>query len=565
MLTRLAEQVFTYRTTDPEDLRRRRLLTILLLGVGTLSVLAFIITMLASLTYGAGNEQEVGLLYIGSVGALISVILIQLINRYWKGWVASVLFLVMLTVVFAFSDEPQQVAIGRSLFLFVIPVFVSSVLLRPYASFIFAAFVSMIVGAVGLTVQIVPSFASAAGFFMIALVSWLAARSLDRTLRELRVINRELDQRVAQRTQDLRQALARVQAESNKNQAILESIADGVIVFDQSGQAIVANPSIAHLLDRRADHIVDTDIVTLMGEDVDEADRERVTRLFQDKQPRTPSFTFRWGQKMLSISFAEVQDGSGEPIGHVMVCRDFTREAELDRMKSAFLSMASHEMRTPLNAILGYSDMLQEEVYGPLTAEQQKTMARVTANAQRMLALVNNLLDQAQIEAGRLSLHFEPFELQTLVEELKLVTTVLAETKGLKMVYEVEDDVPQQMLNDPQRLHQIALNLIGNAIKFTRQGMVRVKVYLQDSQHWAISISDTGPGIRPEAQAYIFDAFRQVDDPSTRDTMGSGLGLSIVKQLTNLLGGEVKLQSTVGQGSTFTVVLPIQHAQESIA
>jgi signal transduction histidine kinase len=302
-----------------------------------------------------------------------------------------------------------------------------------------------------------------------------------------------------------------------------------------------------------------------MSDEVATTDRDRVIQLLHEEQSPIPGFTFRWGKKTLSTSFAAVRDGSEKPIGHVMVCRDFTREAELDQMKSAFLSMASHEIRTPLNAILGYSDMLHEEVFGKLTPEQRNTVGRVLENAQRMLALVNNLLDQAQIEAGKMTVHIAPFELQKLIEDLKLTTTVLAEKKGLKLVYSVEADVPNLMLSDARRLHQITLNLVSNAIKFTKQGTVGVRVFLQDALHWAIAVSDTGPGIEPDAQTYIFDAFRQVDDPTTRENIGSGLGLSIVKQLTSLLGGEIKLQSKVGEGSTFTVILPTASAQEATA
>lgn len=565
VMQRLSKRLLTFNTTDPEDLRRRRLLGILLIGTWVLCVVALIATIIASFTGTAGNPLEVQLLYFAIIGALIGVSIIYFINRYWKGWVASVLFLTLLTVVIALSDEPEQVAIGRSLFLFVIPIIISSVLLRPSASLVFAGLVSLITVLVGLSVNIVPNIASVSGFFMIGLVSWITARSLEQALVELRAINQELDQRVAQRTQDLSEALSRVQAESSKNQAILESIADGVIVFDRVGKAIVANPSIAQLINQPIDRIVSSDVTALMGEQVAEADREKVKTLLQEEESHTPSFTFRWGKKMLSTSFAAVRDGSEKPIGHVMVCRDFTREAELDQMKSAFLSMASHEIRTPLNAILGYSDMLHEEVFGQLTLEQRTTVGRILANGKRMLALVNNLLDQAQIEAGKLTVHIAPFELPSLIEDLKHTTAVLAENKGLKLVYEIEPDVPKTLLSDAQRLHQIILNLVGNAIKFTKEGTVGVRVYQPDEEHWAIDVSDTGPGIEPEAQTYIFDAFRQIDDPTTRENIGSGLGLSIVKQLTNLLGGEVKLQSKVGEGSTFTIILPTTSVQEATA
>jgi signal transduction histidine kinase len=232
-------------------------------------------------------------------------------------------------------------------------------------------------------------------------------------------------------------------------------------------------------------------------------------------------------------------------------------------MKSAFLSMTSHELRTPLNAILGYSDMLLEEVYGPVTSEQRGTLRRITANTSRMLGMVNNLLDQAQIEAGKLALHIEPFPLENLIDDLRSVAIVLAENKGLQLTCTIEPNVPLVLTSDSQRLHQILLNLVGNAVKFTQKGSVGVRVFLPDADHWALEVSDTGAGIPTDAQSYIFEPFRQVDDPLTRKTIGSGLGLSIVKQLTHLLGGDIHLQSQVGQGSIFTVTLPLTKEVET--
>ena len=558
-------RLITVECADPEDARRRRLLNILLIGTIVLAVLALGITVFAAVLGVAGNPLEVQLLFLSEVAALIGGLVIFLINRYWKGWVASLLFLLLFLAAAAFGDESYEVVAGRSLFLFVLPIIMASVLLRPYASFILALLATALVTWIALTIEIIPSIVTPSGFFLIALVSWLAARSLEHALTDLRTINRELDQRVAERTVDLSNALARVQAESSKNQAILESIADGVIVFDIFGKAIVANPSVAQLLDHPVTDILGGDIHTLISPHVSPADQETVLKLFRDGALHSPSVKFQWGKKTLSVSFAAVQDTSGKAIGHVMVCRDYTREAELERLKSAFLSMASHELRTPLNAILGYSDMLQEGIYGPLEVKQKETVVRITANARRLLGLVNNLLDQAQMEAGKLSLHISPFEVESLVEDLKSVATVLAENKGLDLIFDVDPAVPTHLVSDAQRLHQILLNLVGNAIKFTQRGSVRVRVFLPDEAHWALQVADTGAGIPKEAQAYIFEAFRQVDDPITRENTGSGLGLSIVKQLANLLGGDVSVKSEVGRGSTFTVVFPLRQVEKETA
>lgn len=366
----------------------------------------------------------------------------------------------------------------------------------------------------------------------------------------LRTLNLELDQRVVERTQELAEALS-------KNQAILEGIADGVIVFDQDSKATVANPAISYLLERIPNEVIGCDIGSLMGEDVDAADQEVVRNLLRDKGKSYPAIKLQWGERKLSVSFAPVRDNAGRVTGTVAVFRDFTREAEVDRMKSAFISTASHELRTPLNAIVGYADMLQEGVYGPLSEKQCSILERVVANTGHLVSLINNLLDQAQIEAGTLTLDLAPFAPADLVDNVIGAMGVLAHTKGLELTSHLADDLPATLLGDQQRLRQILFNLVNNAIKFTDKGAVRVRIYQPDADHWALAVSDTGRGIPPKAQSYIFEPFRQVDEPPTRDYTGAGLGLSIVKQLTEIMGGDIVLESEVGRGSTFTVILPL--------
>lgn len=551
-------------TTDPEDARRRKLLNILLLGIAALTVFVLVGMMIAS-AFGpdSNTSEENFLLYSAIVVVLVGVVVIFAINRYGSGWVASFSFLLLLTAAFAFSDTPREVANGRTLFMFAIPVTMASVLLRPYASFILALVTSLIISGIALLeLHISPNVPAILGFFALALVSWLSARSLEDALEELRAINRELDQRVADRTADLARALNRVQEESNKNQAILESIADGVIVFDEKNIAIVANPAIAKLIERSSEQIIDHDIGTLMAGNVNPEGQATMCELLVNEKMHGQNVKVQWGERMLSVSFASVRDATGETVGTVGVFRDFTREAELDRMKSAFVSMASHEVRTPLNAILGYADMLKEGVYDPLTEGQRIVISRIIANSRRMLGLINNLLDQAQMEAGRLALRVASFKPADLVEDIQTVMGVLAETKELDLICVIDDELPHTLQGDSQRLEQILINLTGNAIKFTNKGEVRIHLYRQDDARWAIKVADTGKGIPKEAQSYIFESFRQVDDPVTRKHQGSGLGLSIVKQLTNLMGGDISLESEVDQGSTFTIVLPFESSEE---
>lgn len=540
--------------TDPDDARRRRLLNVLLLCLVGFTIAVAIVSLVLIAIGAVPPLRNIVLAYLSLPGVLLLAAAIYAINRYWSGVLAGSLFLLVVTLsIFA---DPQVAASGMGLSTFAVPIIIAGFLLRSYASFIVAALVSLLTSWVRVTfLQADPGLPLLATFFLIALVSWVGARSMERALTELRILNRELDRRVAERTRDLAQRTQELAEALAKNQAILDSTADGVIVFDTEGRAIVANPAIADLLGRPVQRIAGLTADALMGEDVDAADREKITQLLRDRENAHSGIQFRWGKKTFAVSLAPVRDNFGRVTGTVAVFRDFTREAEIDRMKSVFISIASHELRTPLSGILGYVDMLQEGVYGELTEEQYGVIGRVAANTNQLLSLANNLLDRAQIEAGRLTLRVGPFSPTELVGSVQGVMAVMAQAKGLSLTGEIADDVPKTLIGDRQRLHQILINLTGNAIKFTMEGSVGIRAYMHDARHWALAVSDTGPGIAREAQSYIFEPFRQAD-ASTRHHSGVGLGLSIVKELVTLMGGEITLDSEVGRGSTFTIVLP---------
>jgi PAS domain S-box-containing protein len=238
---------------------------------------------------------------------------------------------------------------------------------------------------------------------------------------------------------------------------------------------------------------------------------------------------------------------------------------EASRFKTQLLANVSHDLRTPLGGILGYTEMLQEGVYGDLSDEQREATTEIIDSAEQLLTFINSLLDQARIEAGKVSINIIPFEPTKLVDEIHSMYGVVTQAKGLELTSEIAPEVSPTLSGDPNWLHQILINLVSNAIKFTEEGGVHVRISLPDETHWAMEVSDTGPGIPTEAQAYIFEAFRQVDGTVTRAHAGSGLGLSIVKQLTVLMGGEITLTSELGRGSTFTILLPLTPIQEKTA
>ncbi|MCD4686316.1 MAG: PAS domain-containing protein, partial [Anaerolineae bacterium] len=229
---------------------------------------------------------------------------------------------------------------------------------------------------------------------------------------------------------------------------------------------------------------------------------------------------------------------------------------EANRLKSEFLATISHELRTPLNSIIGYADLLLTGLPGKLNTKQEDYVQRSLSNGERLLALINELLDLSKIEAGRLDLNLHPFKVAVLRNTQARMQN-LADKKGLAFTTEVDPGLPDELVGDVKRIEQIIVNLVGNAIKYTPKGQVTLRLKSAGTAQWAIEVADTGIGIPPHALEYIFDEFRQVDGSSQREHQGTGLGLTIVRRLTQLMDGTIHIESEVGQGSTVTVTLPL--------
>ncbi|NTU74771.1 MAG: hypothetical protein HGA86_01455, partial [Anaerolineaceae bacterium] len=246
----------------------------------------------------------------------------------------------------------------------------------------------------------------------------------------------------------------------------------------------------------------------------------------------------------------------------IVIAREQAEEANL--MKSQLLANVSHDLRTPLGAIIGYADMVRSDVYGTANAGQKQTMVEIIDSANQLLAFVNNLISQAQIETGKLTLNIRKFNPRIdLIDPLKSTFSLMAERKMLDVDFVISPSLPAEIYGDPYWIRQVMMNLVGNAVKFTEEGKVTVMLLQVDESRWAIQVSDTGIGIPSESRRMIFESFRQLDSSLTRKYGGSGLGLSIVKQLIDLMGGKVDLESEVGEGSTFTVVIPYQTVPET--
>jgi len=230
---------------------------------------------------------------------------------------------------------------------------------------------------------------------------------------------------------------------------------------------------------------------------------------------------------------------------------------ELDRLKSNFLATMSHELRTPLTSVIGYSEMMLEGLGGPLTAEQREYLQIIMEKGENLLQLITSILDISKIEAGRVKLVHSDVDVATVMRDAVATVMPLARKKGLRLTW--QPAALPRVQCDREKIRQCLINLVNNAVKFTPAGgAVTVEARQLSGDRVGLSVTDTGIGISPQHLPRVFDVFYQVDGSSTREFGGAGLGLAIVKSYVEAHGGEVSVESTVGKGTTFTLVLPVE-------
>jgi len=241
------------------------------------------------------------------------------------------------------------------------------------------------------------------------------------------------------------------------------------------------------------------------------------------------------------------------------------KELELaSEMKSQFTARTSHELRTPLSAIIVFSDLALRDAYGPLNEKLRNALEHVSNSARHLKTVINDILDLSKIEAGEIEIFDEPFELMDLVQTLESSCLQIAEEKNLSSSIWVSPKMPERLIGDDDRLAQVLVNLTANAIKFTEEGEVEVRIEPHGTSNWRMIVRDTGPGI-PEGQfATIFKAYHQLDrTASPSKVKGTGLGLAIASNLVQIMGGDIEVESELGVGSTFTVILPLRLPETS--
>lgn len=373
----------------------------------------------------------------------------------------------------------------------------------------------------------------------------------------------ELLQRVQEQSKTMENTLADLTA-------IVDNLADGLLVTDVLGRVTRYNPALLAMFDLQG--------VDLEGAALAAYFPPSLTALLSgNKRQETQVVTAdvqlsgdRQGQALItSITKGQGQRQPSQCLGTVMMIRDVTHEREVERMKTNFLATVSHELRTPLTSVLGFAAVIQNKlhttIFPQITTNDPKvlkSMERVTHNlaiieseADRLTVLINDVLDIAKMEAGKMVWANHPCRLEPILRRAIATLAPQAESKGIDLTLEIEPDLPL-FTGDENRILQVALNLVSNAIKFTTMG--RVVVQAQRMAEWLrVEIVDSGPGIAEADLAKIFEPFQQGGDLLTSKPQGTGLGLPICQQIIDHHGGSIRVESTVGQGSTFRFTLPI--------
>jgi PAS domain S-box-containing protein len=350
----------------------------------------------------------------------------------------------------------------------------------------------------------------------------------------------------------------KISSDKKQTEAVIRSIADGLLVVDGQGKVLMMNPAAEKLLGvskkdkigrSLSENLKEEQLISLVkGNSQDQSKQGREIELIS-QQDET--------KKILRASSAVIEDENGKTVGMVSVLSDITKQKELEQLKSNFVANVSHELRTPLVAMSKSISFILSKAAGEITENQEQFLSIAERNLKRLSILINDLLDLSKLDAGKMELKRDNLSIEDVIDEIIASLNTWAQTKSIVLEKNIHKGLPKVFI-DSDRMIQVFNNLIGNAIKFTpNNGRIIIEVKLSTGQI-EVSIQDNGIGIDPEDLPKVFEKFYQTGERASTDIGGTGIGLSIAREIIQLHGGKIWAESEKGKGAKFIFTLPLQ-------
>ena len=349
----------------------------------------------------------------------------------------------------------------------------------------------------------------------------------------------------------------RTLSEKKQTDAVIRSVAEGLLVVDAQGKVVMMNPAAERLLgvarkDKIGkpgdDSLKDEQLISLVKDSKGKGREGREIELFSQNNETS---------KTIRASSAVIENENGQTVGMVSVLSDITKQKEIDRLKASFVANVTHELRTPLVSIDKAITFLLSNSGDGLSENQQQFLSIASRNCKRLSLLINDLLDLAKLEAGKMKIQVTTCSIDKVITDSIEGLTAWANAKSVVLENKVAANLPQTKI-DPDKIIQVLNNLIGNAIKFTpASGTITVEANLHNNQELVVSVQDTGAGIAEHELIKIFDKFYQTGERVATDVSGTGIGLSIAKEIVQLHGGKIWVESPAGQGAKFSFTIPL--------
>lgn len=386
---------------------------------------------------------------------------------------------------------------------------------------------------------------------------------------------RAANQQLRAHEQQLKAAEGALVQERNMLRTLIDNIPDSIYIKDTESRFMTGNKAIAQFMGvAKPDDLIgrtDADFYSqeLTGEfygDEQEVVRSGKAIINKDEPNRNHKGELRW----IMTSKLPLRDSKGKVVGIVGIGRDITERKKAEqhlkeakeaaeaanKAKSQFLANMSHEIRTPMNAIISISKAVSRHNITNLTDKQRDGLEMIYRSSQRLLLLINDILDLSKIESGKTEVRIKPLSIDALIAGIRSMVKTLKDNPNVEFIVQRSDSVPEMVISDAEKLHEILTNIINNSVKFTQRGKIMLKTFVEN-QRLYFEVSDTGIGIDDKHIDGIFDEFTQVDSSSTRKYPGSGLGLAICRKMVDLLGGEIWAESEPGKGTTVTFYVPL--------